>query len=275
MQSKVIAKVGKSGLCNRLLIWAKAYTFSHINQLPLYTHGWYSIRFGPFLRREKSKRFYGFYFRQKTCYSQLIMDKIKNNKIIHEPKIDVCSNNGIYIFDKVPSQYEYFDKIINYRNLITESFYGMINKKYIDIVNTYNKPIIGVHIRRGDFSYRGYTNEEFFAEIINKLREYYQEKLEVSVFTDGIKEDFKIIPKLENINFIDTGIDLVDLLVLASSKIIVPTPGSTFSYWASFISDAAIIKHENSFNIRKRNTKDSNNNFEGTINDFLQTKPIK
>ncbi len=48
---------------------------------------------------------------------------------------------------------------------------------------------------------------------------------------------------LENISMSEGNPDIVDMVLLSRSEIIVTATGSTFSYWAGFLSDVPVILH--------------------------------
>ena len=50
--SIVHAKLPRTGLGNKLTVWARAVVFAHNNNLPLITTGWWHIPIGTILRRE-------------------------------------------------------------------------------------------------------------------------------------------------------------------------------------------------------------------------------
>jgi hypothetical protein len=60
---------------------------------------------------------------------------------------------------------------------------------------------------------------------------------------------------------------MADMLVLSKSKIIITSMGSTFSYWAAFLSDADVINNPLDVHPRLRN---ENNLFEGTLEDLYK-----
>lgn len=144
----------------------------------------------------------------------------------------------------------------DHRYLVIDLFFNILNedlkKKYNDLLN----PIIGVHIRRGDFlTYHGddhfmvngntKTPDFYFIDIINKIREYTNKVIPVKVFSDAYKSELKNILNLENIELIENNNDMLDLLHLSKSQLIITSAGSTFSYWASFLSNATLIIHKN------------------------------
>ena len=56
-------KLPRAGLANMLLTWAEALVFSKNHSIPIISKGWYKIKIGPLIRRERSKRFYWNYFK--------------------------------------------------------------------------------------------------------------------------------------------------------------------------------------------------------------------
>ena len=130
----------------------------------------------------------------------------------------------------------------------------MINPSILSEVHKLPRPVIGVHIRMGDFrklkqgedfSRVGHvrTPEHYFIDAVNAIRKINGKKLPVSLFTDGYRHEFEEIFKLDNIEMIEGNADIVDLLLLSRSSILVAANGSTFSYWAGFLADAPLIKH--------------------------------
>ena len=51
----VICKIPKAGLGNQLFPIMRAYTFAHLNQLPILVYNYHQVKIGPWLRGEKSK----------------------------------------------------------------------------------------------------------------------------------------------------------------------------------------------------------------------------
>ncbi|MDP5015756.1 MAG: hypothetical protein NWQ43_00310, partial [Dolichospermum sp.] len=59
----------RSGLGNMLLVWARAILFAEFNGLPVLSPNWNEVRIGPWLRGERTKRYYGNLFINKGYYS--------------------------------------------------------------------------------------------------------------------------------------------------------------------------------------------------------------
>lgn len=96
-----------------------------------------------------------------------------------------------------------------------------------------------------DFSKVGQarTPIQYFIDVINNIRKISGKELPVSIFSDGRVEELSDILSLKNVELVEGNKDIVDLILLSKSKIIVASAESTFSYWAGFLSNAALIMH--------------------------------
>ncbi len=282
--SIVICKLPKSGLGNQLFPLMHAMVFAHINQMPLKIIGYHQFKIGPYLRNEKSKRNYLGYFRfQKSIAGELI-DRLICQYFLFKYTINaepaliklnkVEKKNIAFIFSILPSYNDYFVHLREHRklviDLINSSLSSVIKRKLFQAESS----AIGVHIRMGDFKklikqeefLGGHvrTPEEYFVSIINEIRLFVGFEIAISVFTDGYKEEFHLLTNLSNVSFIDSKNDMVDLLSLSKCRLIVTSQGSTYSYWASFISDASVIHHPK--HIHSIFGKENNGNYEGYLN---------
>jgi hypothetical protein len=258
--SIVVCKLPRAGLGNQLFPLMKAFVLGEINNLPVVVIGYNQLKIGPYLRKEKSKRKYHNYFNfQKNLLGeQFDKWRILNNKYLHqtEPIIEykAAGESILYKYEAIPHWDDYFDQLKQYRQLVIELFNKQVKKNIHVQVQNQSSPKIGVHIRMGDFrklkageefSKVGAvrTPEQYFIDIINKIREIHGTCLPVSVFTDGYKYELEKLFQLNNINIVEGNSDIVDMLLLSKSKIIVCSAGSTFSYWAGFLANAPLIMH--------------------------------
>lgn len=261
--SIVVCKLPKAGLGNQLFPLMNALVFAKLNNLKVIVIGYHQLKLGPYLRNEKSKRRYSGYFNFQKNIVGAYLDTLKikalrkKYKSVYESQVDKLSpealDDRIFFFEKMPSYHDYFIQLKPHRELVKQLLYEQLNPWIIKEVAKAAQPVIGVHVRMGDFrkldegeTFKGghvRTPEDYFVDIINGIREIHGRLLPVSVFTDGRKNEFKDLFRLEQVNLAEGNADIVDLLLLSKSRIIVSSTGSTFSYWAGFISDAAFIKH--------------------------------
>ena len=284
--SLVICKLPKAGLGNQLFPLMHAAVFAKINNLPLMVIGYHQFKIGPYLRREKSKRKYkGFFKFEKNVffafYDEMKVKYIlKKNEVIYEPQLDLSIDKNfkkVFFFEKMPTYHDYFFHLKPHRNLVIKLMGELVSSKQVKYLNGLTRPEIGVHIRMGDFrklnvgeEFKGghvRTPESYFVNIINGIRSLVGHQMEVDIFTDGFKKEFESIFELKNIEIVEGNSDLVDMLLLSKSKIIVISTGSTFSYWAGFLSNAPMIMHPDHIHSRIRASNDNDTIFEGSYED--------
>lgn len=262
--SVVICKLPRAGLGNWLFPLMKASLFAHLNKLPLSVTNYRQFKIGPYLRGEKTKRNYDHFFTfQKSiarqCFDNLRFRSLNKYSVIEEPEVAVYNGKAghhIFRFQTVPHWSNFFGGLIEHRALVIELFWDMVCDGVLDQVKLLAPPVIGVHIRMGDFrkltEQQGFgkvgavrTPEQYFISVIDSIRKVHGTDLPVSVFSDGFKHEFDQLLQLNNVSLVEGNSDIVDLLLLSKSKIIVSSAGSTFSYWAGFLSDAPFIMHPN------------------------------
>ena len=259
----VHCKVPRSGLGNQLFPIVKAHVFGALNNLPVVVTGYRQFKVGPYLRREKSKRNYSNYFKfQKNIitawFEQQSIHALTKKGLVTEPRVDRLNEgekkNGVYLFSEHPHYHDYFTGLRENRDEARKHLLSILRKEIVDDVASKKAPVIGVHIRMGDFrklkegedfSQVGATRtpENYFIDCIRQIRSINGSCLPVSIFTDGYRHELENLLALENIEIVEGNKDIVDLLLLSRSKIIVTSASSTFSYWSGFLADAPLIMH--------------------------------
>ncbi len=257
----VVCDLPKAGIGNQLFPLMKAFVFANLNQLPVLVLGYHAIKIGPYIRSEKSKRNYKKYF---TFQKNILRERIEylrlaliNRKRKIEPDLEVLRHtldSTVYHFSEIPHWSNYFHQLRDHRDIVIKLFWSILNPSLNVQLTSKPVPVIGVHIRMGDFrklaldeDFRKVgtvrTPEHYFVDMISSIRRIHGSNLPVSVFTDGFIHEFESIFKLPDVQLIEGNTDIIDLLLLSRSKIIITSAGSTFSYWAGFLSDAIIIMH--------------------------------
>jgi hypothetical protein len=241
---KVYVRFPKTGLGNMLLVWANALVFAEINGLELITGSWWGIRPGAFLRRERKKRIYHYYFKETGLL--LLTRKIERNPVVEKIAPGKSSLNNIYLFDKAITHENLFANLLPYRAFITKQLYSLLTEQRMKELASSPIPEMAVHIRRGDFKTTNQiTALSFFINAINACRELTGEQIGVTVFSDAAPEELQSVLSLPLVSLSPVKADVLDILLMSKSKIIVLSQSSTFSYWAAFLSEAKVImKHD-------------------------------
>lgn len=278
-KSHVIAKMPNAGLGNILFVWAKALIFSKSNNLPLTIIGLNNIHIGPFLRREKVKRFYfgQFKFPKINNLINSLIAQLNSKKIVEPLTID--STKAIYIFNQIPDWSHFFKNLKPHRQLIIKEFYKLLSKKTLSrIAQLKTEDYIAVHIRMGDFKKLeanvdfknvGATRTPFnyFKDVIDKLKQNGFENTPIKIFSDGHKGELTEILAIPNTAYMPPDIDVVDLIKISRAKLIVTSAHSTFSEWAGFLSEVPIIRHPDHIH---GSIREETHLFEGIIDNYIQ-----
>lgn len=260
--SIVVCKLPKTGLGNQLFPLLKAYLFADLNKLPIKVTGYNQLKVGPYLRGDKSKRNYKGYFTFEkgmlgAQVNKYMLLKYRHYEVLFEPgicKLINAKGKQLYIFHRLPHWSDYFCDLKDHRKLVIQLFMNILTPRIQDKFNQGQVPFIGVHVRMGDFrklkegedfSNSGVvrTPMEYFINVVKGIRNIHGADLPISIFTDGHTYELKELLHLANTQVVEGNPDIVDLLLLSKSKIIITSAGSTFSYWAGFLSNAAMIMH--------------------------------
>lgn len=222
----VYAKMNKAGLCNMLFPWARAVVYAKATGARMIAPKWTDImRIGPWIRREKYKRYYFNEFSNEGYVSRLY--GLRTNPI-------ALRLLGVKVFSGMRQMFGPFlqdwDFVKNELRRITNP----VLVANADLIG--KRPFIGVHIRRGDFCL---TNKELSDEWYVSAIEMAYEKvgvMPVKIFSDAEANALSnIADKVRNAEIMPTAPAMQDLLTLSHARAIVCTADSTFSMWPVFL----------------------------------------
>jgi hypothetical protein len=167
---------------------------------------------------------------------------------LHRPQ------HTVFEFSNIPHWSDYFGDLKPHRELILAELLAMLTPARRQELAVAPKPQICVQVRMGDF--RSLNKGEdfakvggvrtpliYFANLIKGIRELHKTELPVLVVTDGKPADLRELLCLPNVKLAPGNSKIVDILMMANSRILIPSVGSTFGYWAGFLGDCAIIMH--------------------------------
>lgn len=274
----VVAKLPKTGLGNKLFVWANAYVYAHQNSLPLLVVGWVHISLSSLFFWKKNARIYWGYFTTQIETSLLIQyyfRKLFLNKSICSTSHNKHSNSfPIYEFSQIPHWSDFFKGIRENYDLVYKAFFKMLNPKIYSQFEKLKPPVIAVHIRMGDF--RNLKEGEdfkkvggvrtplnYFVNIIHNIRKKVNAELPVTLFSDGNEQELKEILALPHVVKAQNSKDILDLLHISKADIIVTSAGSTFSFWSAFFSKAIVLIHPDHFHSYIRPELINNEIYEG------------
>ena len=250
------AKLPRTGLGNMLLVWARAAVFAELNQMPLLTSGFAALRLGPFLRFEREKRIYvtDFLPPSPVQFSRaellLRLGRVVREAPIERIPVSEMHPFSLYLYHAPP---DFFLSFAEHRDFVRERLLAMLTPERRRELSQAEAPVIGVHVRRGDFGKispdhdlarsLGPTPLSHFIRIIRLVREFVQKDLEVTVFSDGHDDELRALLDMPNVRRAKSRSAIVDLILLSRSQIVIPSAWSTFSLWSGFLSDAPLLLH--------------------------------
>src|SRR5688500_1341685 len=184
------------GMCNRLFTWAHGYVFSYRYNLPYAVNGWYKTQIGPWIRSERTKRFYAGYFIDQSDLAGYYFRRIfRRNGILYNPPLNqmpVESHIHTIIFNTIPHSGHYFKELKGHNLIIKQALMAMIVRPIRERLQKTKGPDIGVHVRLGDFQVSNSSEKmTFYIDAINFIRQQYGENLSVVIFSDGYEEQLK------------------------------------------------------------------------------------
>jgi hypothetical protein len=253
-----------AGLGNMLLVWARAAIFAELNHLPMVAPMWNSIHIGPWLRKERCKRYYGNFFstRHYTPLWQYFIGKSLKKSSIHAnppiAKLDLGAEEvfkhqrNIFLFDRMPPWNDYFQDLKDYQVLVKEKLYRDIHQNLLAEILQKPTPKIGIHIRRGDYQspQEGddfvtrravYTKLEWYIDVLSAIRAEVGENIPATVFSDGYPEELEDILALPDVSLSTETSALSDLITMSRSGLLIASSHSSFSAWASYLGQCPTI----------------------------------
>jgi hypothetical protein len=270
------ANLPNAGLGNKLLVWAKAYVFSRLNQVPLHVSGWSRLHLAPMLHGDF--RFYWNYFQPSREAGRATLHAGRGWKVIAEPPVGPIDpgREVIYEYSTVPSWKDFFGDIRAHRTEVRKALMAMLTPARMKELGRQHAPAIAVHVRMGDFlklkpgqrfDQVGNTRTplEYFRNLIGSMQRIHGSVLPVEILSDGRKEELGELLDLPNVSLAPKRTAIVDILTMSRSRILICSAGSTFSYWAGFLGDCALVLHPDHMHAPVRPEEVNRNYYEGPL----------
>jgi hypothetical protein len=242
--SLILAILPQAGIGNKLSVWSRALIFSKLNNLQLYTFGWINYRPKNWLKLNLKKRVYfnDFNTLKISDYYSIILNLLFSKITLNPLSQDLAKPNSIYVYNK----YDYnFTDLKLHRKLIIDSLVSVLSDHRAKEIRKLKPPLIGIHIRRDDFVKIGYaTPLSFYVHVLKQIRVKIGWCIPATIYSDGLESELKDILNLPQVELAEQKSDILDLIELSQSRILITSVGSSFSYWASFISKGITINYQ-------------------------------
>ena len=234
-QLYIYADLPRAGFANMLYPWARAIVLSREKNAKMLAPQWVKFkRIGPWLRREKYKRYYlnmitnnGYVKGFKRLFILGFKSRFNEDEIDGR-KDGVCCVHGMG---------NYFGDFNKERDFVKAELLKITNPMILSGMKKLPSKFIGVHIRRGDFATIGFARDnDYYIRAISKAMEQRgMQGAPILVFSDAFPAELEYLKIFDNLTIMPKASALQDLLSLASATVLIGTNRSTFSEWALFL----------------------------------------
>jgi hypothetical protein len=217
-----------------LYSWARASLFARDRGCKMLSPQWTKVnRVGPWLRRERDKRYYFNLFTNEGYVSgfqrfvALILKKQWSE--------GNCSNvdNGVVVFKGLGN---YLADFSNESEYLKQELLRITSPQIKKMLASLPERFVGVHVRRGDFAACGYElSIEYYVKAINYVRNHGYSDCSFLVFSDASLVSNDYFKDLPQIRIMPSAPALHDLLALSRASVLIGTNRSTFSEWGAFL----------------------------------------
>ncbi|HEX4792954.1 MAG TPA: hypothetical protein VH370_04130 [Humisphaera sp.] len=244
----VEANVGRAGLGNMLFPWARAEIFAKEHRCPMLAPQWMQPKIGPMLRRERDLRYYTGLFSSRGYRRGLgkLLVKLRARRV-EEGEFHDQPTAGITLVTFTGMQGDY-EPLYAHREFVAARLREILSPRCKELLQAQESDgYIGVHARCGDKAPLEYGKPfpvpnsasrlplQWFVNCINNIRRMIGRPVAVKVFSDGRESELKELLSLENVTLAPSNPSIVDILLLARSRVLVTTGSSSFSSWAAFL----------------------------------------
>lgn len=251
------AKVGRSGLGNMLMPWARAEVFSRRTGVRLISPQWVQPKIGPLLRKEADLRYYTSLFSPGdyvTGWRRLwllgLRRRLTEEHAKHLAETGTLHQEaGIACFSGLG---EYLRGMSPYAEYLGRRLWAITSDKVkSSVLDQQDDVDIAVHVRRGDMEIWNGNGvlpncrtlpDEWYISILESLQDLVRRPLSIRIFSDARSDTIKDLIRVTHSTRTPLGNDvLTDLWLMSKARVFVSTGTSTLSAWASFIGEMPTI----------------------------------
>ena len=272
-------RLGGAGLGNLLFTYSRALKLAKETGCDFVWPSWKSMKVGPWIRREKDKRFYGDLFSNNSGYvsgfkKSLLLRTKKRVYVKSAEDVNNAPDNSLLIFDDFTMN---FDGILDFREEIRNDLIKNLQGKNRKALEEDFSKCVNVHIRLGDFNKAntdalksGSNNTslpiEWYVSVIERINEITNNSLTFNIFSDGTDEELKPVLDIPNTRRVFYGTSIADILALSRAPLMIAS-GSSFSMWARYLGNCSSISYTNQI---KDRVLSNENGFEIEVGDCAE-----
>jgi len=217
---------------------------------------WAQLKIGPMLRGESDLRHYWDLFQPQpdevASIKRLVVKLTARWE--HEDGNGLefgGSNKGRPVVKVFTGERDRFRELNGWHEFLNAELLAITRPKWRDTVEQIKHVPIGMHVRMGDFvapdsdpdNPHQRVAHSWYLESLRAIREAAGYPVPAIMVSDGREDELQDLLAEENVALVRTGSAISDLLVLAKSKVLVASAGSSFSAWAAFLGQMPCIAH--------------------------------
>lgn len=229
-------RIGGPGLANCMFFVAKAY-INYLNDTSnnktFISPTWRKFSLGPIIRKERDKRVYSSLFKK---------DGVSGLKKFWYLILMKSHGAQIQIFDSLGN---YFTDILPYRDVISNYFLSIVNRKTLNFNPKELGGKIAIHVRLGDYNADQRIPLVWYKNLILNILKVNPNQ-EFALFSDGSDEELSELLEIKNITRHFYGNAFADMFAISLCKLIIASD-STFSAWGAFLGGIPLIFNRRHF----------------------------
>lgn len=230
------ADLPRTGLCNMLNVWARAYLWAKDHHAKMLAPKWVQIlRVGPLIRGERDKRLYLNQFANKgmVCGLRRLLVLLFSKRFGEDVAEGV--SRGVVVFSgQKRDLLDVCGRREELREELERQAVPQIKNRLAELPPVY----VAVHIRYGDFKTIGRTlPPEYYVRAIQQAAQRIV-NVPILVFSDAHSWELAFLKGLgesvcRRIRHMKSNSALHDVLALSKANLLICTNGSSFSEWAA------------------------------------------
>jgi hypothetical protein len=246
------ADVGRFGLGHGMLAWARCIVWCHETGAQPIAPQWLRMRIGPYLRRERDKRFYYRLFHAGSQVGglerlRLLATAHRISAEMNRPLADFKPEDDTIVeFRNAVSDNEgkHFHEIAGRSELVRVALIDMTRPRFL--ARPPAGPHIALHVRGGDFSIPKNIEDvisgrhnmrlplSWYVEMLDALRNGLATNLPAIIYSDCT--DAELAPLLTRPQITRSTVTeaITDMLAIANADLLISS-GSGFSRWGSYL----------------------------------------
>lgn len=227
--------VGRTGLGNMLITWARAVVFAKETGAKLIAPAWTNFwRIGPIVRREKDKRLYLGQFTNDGYVKGLS----RFLRLVCLRHVDEHKYNGEQnCVVKFSGHEEGMRFVLKHLDIVKSELLRITDSTINKRLDELPQRFIGVHLRLGDFARIGFAlDADYYRRAIRRALHVCGMDTPICLFSDAKDGQIPYLAaEFPTLEIMPKAPALQDILSLSRAKVLVATNRSTFSAWAAVL----------------------------------------